>query len=73
MNDLHDTSTLDLLIELSRRAIQREHGPTDPILSLIKLSGAMASMLNIKQRYRIINELRDLADALELKEHVGVQ
>jgi hypothetical protein len=33
----------------------------------------MASMLNVKQRYRIIGELRDLADALELKEHVGVQ
>jgi len=69
--DLAHVSELDLLCELSRRAIKREHGALNPVISLIRLSGAMANMLDAHRRHHIINELRDLADALEVRELVS--
>jgi hypothetical protein len=71
-NNLHNVASLDLLIELSRRTIERQHG-ANAILSLLQLVGAMSAVLGTLEPHRIANQCRDLADALELKEHVGVQ
>ena len=69
--DLSNAGELDLLCELARRTIARQHGATDPVVSLLRLAGAMTAMLNARQRCKVIDEMRMLADQLEVRELVS--
>jgi hypothetical protein len=71
-HDLRGTTLKDLMCEITMRVIENDRNGLAAVRCVVALAERMASSLSLENRFRISEQMRDVADGLERRAIVRV-